>query len=303
LAETFVDLSRYKGTCYKASNWINLGLTRGYSRNGKKYIYHGSKKSIWVIELRKDTRELLTKEFLPSDLEPHRKGSLLDLDQVSTTSFKGLKERLSQLKDVRKRKGIRHSQAFTILVAVCAVLSGCRGYRPIGHWASKLTPDLIKRMGGRFNYRIGKYVAPSEPTIRRALLRVDVDEVDKIAGKWFEEQSEIEAIAIDGKRLGGASKEKPVHLLAAIVHQAGTVIAQNQVADKTNEIPGFTALLDNIEIRGKVITADAMHTQVNNALYLKKRKSDYVFEVKGNQPNLEKNIENIFTEDDFFPRR
>ena len=59
LFETFVDVSRYRGTCYKAANWIHVGESRGSSKSGDSYNYHGQKKAIYVYPLVKDFRKKL----------------------------------------------------------------------------------------------------------------------------------------------------------------------------------------------------------------------------------------------------
>ena len=48
LVETFVDRDKFRGTCYKAANWLYLGETRGFARVGKTYIHHGNKKRVFV---------------------------------------------------------------------------------------------------------------------------------------------------------------------------------------------------------------------------------------------------------------
>ena len=48
MVETFVDKEQYLGTCYKASNWIYLGITKGYGKIGKGFVYHGRKKDLYV---------------------------------------------------------------------------------------------------------------------------------------------------------------------------------------------------------------------------------------------------------------
>jgi hypothetical protein len=48
LVETFVDMDKYKGTCYKAANWLYLGKTKGFAKVGKTYVYHGYKKGVCI---------------------------------------------------------------------------------------------------------------------------------------------------------------------------------------------------------------------------------------------------------------
>jgi hypothetical protein len=62
LAETFVDHGLYKGTCYRASNWRQVGRTRGSAKRGNTWRYHGSPKSVWLYPLRRDFRRRLCDE-------------------------------------------------------------------------------------------------------------------------------------------------------------------------------------------------------------------------------------------------
>ena len=59
LAETFVDTSRYQGTCYRASNWQYVGQTKGSAKKGNAYLYHGQPKAIYLYPLHRDFRRLL----------------------------------------------------------------------------------------------------------------------------------------------------------------------------------------------------------------------------------------------------
>jgi len=77
-----------------------------------------------------------------------------------------------------------------------------------------------------------------------------------------------------------------VHLLAAMDHTSRAVLAQTQVDTKTNEITRFQPLLEDLDLAGRVVTADAMHTQREHADYLHGRGAHYVLVVKGNQPSL-----------------
>jgi hypothetical protein len=62
LAETFVDLSRFEGTCYKASNWLYVGQTRGSRKQGNAYHYHGQPKAVYVYPLDRRFRRYMTDE-------------------------------------------------------------------------------------------------------------------------------------------------------------------------------------------------------------------------------------------------
>ena len=59
LLETFVEKARFKGTCYKAANWILSGQTKGSAKRGQHHRFHGNIKDVYLYPLRKDFREKL----------------------------------------------------------------------------------------------------------------------------------------------------------------------------------------------------------------------------------------------------
>jgi predicted transposase YbfD/YdcC len=101
------------------------------------------------------------------------------------------------------------------------------------------------------------------------------------------------AVAVDGKTLRGSGhhKDAPVHLLAAMDHTTGAVLAQTDVAAATNEITRFQPLLQRLDLTATVITADALHTQREHANWLVTHKhADYLLMVKANQPALHRQL-------------
>ncbi len=62
LAETFVDVSRFAGTCYRAANWYCVGQTQGHAKRGHQYLPHGIVKSIYLYPLTRHWREVLVRE-------------------------------------------------------------------------------------------------------------------------------------------------------------------------------------------------------------------------------------------------
>lgn len=215
LAETFVDPAHFLGTCYKAANWICLGKTQGYARRGHHWVQHNQPKTVWVRPLTRLARNWLCAEFDPPALHPENKHALY-LNQVVLTGKDGLLAALEQVPEHRFRRGIRHSQSTILAMAVCAVLSGARSFVAIADWAKSLTPDLLKRLGARRSPHTNEYQAPSEPTFRRTLERVDADELDRVVGAWFAKHSYVDAIAFDGKTLRGSGSrdQRPRHLLS-----------------------------------------------------------------------------------------
>jgi hypothetical protein len=305
LAETFVDPSRFKGTCYRAAGWARLGETRGFGRNAGQYFHHGCPKIVMVYPLVRDAQKMLSSPFIPPELQRGTRSivELVDLNKVRLEGDGGLVDVLAAVKDPRKRRGVRHDQVSILAVAVCACLAGCKSLAAMAQWAGGLAQPLLKRLGCRYNFRLRRYLPPSEPTLRRTLQSVDADEVDTRVGRWLLAQSEDDGVALDGKTLRGSRSDggKAVHLMSALLHQEGLVVSQTAVSEKSNEITAVRPLLEPIDIKGKMVTADAMHAQVDHARFIvEEKEADYFFTVKANQPGLLKDIQSL-NADDFFP--
>jgi hypothetical protein len=288
LAETFVDAERFRGTCYRAANWREVGQTGGYSRRGASYTANGQPKRVFVYELDRSARVALNTPCEPTPAATKKK-AVINVELLPILGAHGLFERWEQVVDPRKRRGVRHPLQSLLSIAACAVLSGAVSIGAIAEWAMHLTAEQMRRFGS------GRPTPPSERTLRRVLGALDAAAFDRIVGQWAEEHCESvgRALAIDGKTLRGSADgdAKAVHLLAALMHHEAVVTAQMAVPDKTNEIPCAKALLAPLDLRGAVVTADALHTQHETARYLVEDKgADYLFTVKENQPTLYWNL-------------
>lgn len=283
LAETFVDISRYRGTCYRAANWRYVGLTRGYAKHGRSWRHHGQPKAVYVYPLRSDGCELLRGTLLPADFSAFDGEASMEL--LKEFPIEGLMEQIQRVKDPRKRRGVRHPCAVVLGIAVCAVICGARGFLAIADWAKGLREQDLRRFGSR------REKPPSEPTIRRMLQAIDAQAFDEGIGGWLQAQKPLrgKGVAIDGKTLRGSrdGEKAGVHLLSAVIHKEGIIVAQQPVDCKTNEITQVQPLIAELDLQDAVVTADALLTQKDLARYLVEQKgADYLFTVKGNQPTL-----------------
>jgi predicted transposase YbfD/YdcC len=192
---------------------------------------------------------------------------------------------------------VRHRFAAILFVSVCAVVSGARSFAAIAEWATDAVTDAVddtvRGMG------IG---APNASTIRRALSAFTGDGFDTAIGGFLAgrlarattgKRVRRRAIAIDGKALRGsrAGEGRARMLMACLDHATGVTLGQVEISEKTNEIPMFSSLLDTIDdLAEVVVTADALHAQRGHAEYLHRRGAHYVLTVKGNQPNLRRQL-------------
>lgn len=301
LAESFIDPQRFSGTCYRAAGWIEVGRTQGYGRRATGYVAHGEPKTVWLRPLVRRAAEHLCSPVLAA---PVPGGKMVNVKLAQPKAEELLKV-LLRVPACRKRRGIRHDQTALLALAICAVLGGARSFVAIAEWAKRCSQNQLCRLGFRRNTRSGRYQAPSEPTIRRLLQGIDAEQVDRVVSAWLLSlcPSRPEAVALDGKTLRGARRSGgQVHLLSAILHGEGVVVAQREVSDKSNEIPEAPALLEPLPLEGMVVTADALHTQKKLARWLvKKKQADYCLTVKNNQPTLKRDIAELFESESFPP--
>ena len=298
LAETFVERPRFTGACYRAANWKVVGQTRGFSKSGNRYFPNGRPKQVLVYPLHRKAQERLAAP------NPHPSWrSPMQSCTLNSKQMENLLKRLRQLPDCRKPRGIRHPYFTVLTISIAAILSGAKTFSAIGEWAARLSQNQLKRLRARYDVRKKQFIPPSEPTIRRVLQADDVDKVERCLGEWIYDAAGEDAISVDGKTLKGARRDNgtQMHILSAFLHQQGVTVSQLEVGEKTNEIPMIQPLLDPLNIEGRVVTADAMHTQVKTARYIVEEKhADYLFIVKENQKTLLEDI-SFLTEEAFSP--
>ena len=300
LAETFVDISRFQGSCYKAANFIGLGVTKGFGKSARRYYQHGRPKAVFVFPLNKRTR-LRLHHPLP---DPKLITGVAPM-KFTQTQIETLIDVLLALPDPRRKRGKRHMMISILAISICAVLCGARSYAAIAEFAKLRTRKQLKKFRCRYDSNSKTYIPPSEPTIRRVLQSCDAEKVDQALYGWLGALCTDTAIAFDGKTLKGAANgQSKVHLLSAVTHQTAITLAQEQVDSKTNEIPTAKTLLAPMNLEGKVITADAMHTQTNTARFIVEEKhADYFFIVRDNQPTLKEDIAALRLDKTFPPSR
>jgi predicted transposase YbfD/YdcC len=204
----------------------------------------------------------------------------------------GLLQRLAVIPDPRDRRGRRHTLASVLAVSAAAVAAGARSVTAIAEWATDAPWPILAALGVRCDPLTRRCHVPGEATIRRVLARVDGDAVDATIGAWLADRLRPpprprRVIAVDGKTLRGSARDgHQVHLLAALDHHDGAVLAQRQVDGAPGEVPAFQPLLAGLDLAGVVVTADALHTQRDHASFLVDRGADYLLVVKANQPGL-----------------
>ena len=154
---------------------------------------------------------------------------------------------------------------------------------------------------------------PSHDTFGRVFRVLDTQQFQECLARWVEDlqlQLEGKTVAMDGKTVRGshdnAAGQKPLHVVRAWGSQINFCLGQISVDSKSNEIPAVQELLEILNLKGAVVTGDAMHCQRKTVQAVMDQHANYLLQVKGNQSSLLESIVDEFdrhTEDNFSDRR
>lgn len=291
LVESFVDESKYRGTCYRACGFTDVGSSSGYGRSARDfYEKHGQPKQLYLRELRPRAASILRRGRLPAELQEHEE-TISGPCPLRAPLLGSLLEVFKSLGDARRGHGLRHRQPFVLACAAMAMLMGAGGYQAFEDLCSKFTQRQLKALGCRKNPKTNRYAPPSDSTFFRVMHQLDAEAFDLAVGQWMmsQEISILESLAVDGKVLRGSrrAESKPLQLLSAVSHRLRLTVAQQPIEEKSNEIPALKPLLSKLPLQQTVITADAMHCQQESARFITQDLGcDYLIGLKGNQGGI-----------------
>ena len=225
LLETFVD-PRFEGTVYKADNWIEVGMTRGYRRCRGGYRAGSTPKRVLVRPLTRHARCVLRGPILEPCYRHGRSRKMLTADQM-----KSLPDFFWTITDPRSRFGRRYRIETLLALAAAATLCGAKGYKAIHEWVCDLSPTML----GYFRCRRvnGTYERPSIYCLRNAIVKAKPEELDASLRAWFIAHGQNDmSLAIDGKTMKGAIDEdgRQVHILGACGHQTAIPWGQKKLS-------------------------------------------------------------------------
>ena len=208
-----------------------------------------------------------------------------------------LLEWMEYIEDVRQTKKVRHKLKDILVIVLFATLADADDWVEIAMFAEAYQDYLRK-------YIELKNGIPSHDTINRVMGLVSPDILQQLYAKWQEllNRDEGEAlkkiICIDGKTMRSNKRKegKPSHIVSAWSKEDGFCLGQKAVSEKSNEIRAIPELLDKIQIKGQIITIDAMGTQKSIAEKIRNKRADYVLALKRNHGGLYEEVELYFSE-------
>jgi predicted transposase YbfD/YdcC len=177
-----------------------------------------------------------------------------------------------------------------LVVMVLAKLSGEDKPSGIAEWAQYRTESLCEMLN------LKRKSMPHHSTYRRILSTViDAEELDQMISAYLTEGQTMGRevlVSMDGKTLRGSLNDdlEGTALLAAYLPEEGVVLLQVEIEGKGKELPAALKLLRKLDLRGKIVMADALHTQRETSQVIGQAGGNYIWYAKGNQGQMEANI-------------
>jgi predicted transposase YbfD/YdcC len=214
---------------------------------------------------------------------------------MSSRSAKSLVDHFSALRDPRQSWRVIYPLREILLLVLCASLCGMEDFVEIRMWG-ELRLDFLRRF---YPYERG---LPAHDTLNDVINALDPELFQACFSEWVESlrEGEPDIVAIDGKTSrrshARARGREPLHMVSAWAARQRLVLGQEAVADKSNEIRAIPALLERLELKGALVTIDAMGTQTDIAERIVAGGGDYLLSLKANRPVLLKDVEDFFAD-------
>ena len=319
--ESFVDSQLFRGTAYKAAGWLMLGPTSGFGRCAEDfYQRHDRPKQLWVRALDpQGAAQLKAQELAPALAQYERVPAARC--PVSAGQLPSLLERLPQVPEPRKTRGRYQPWPAILGILSLAKLAGVPGSQDdVAAFAKRLTQAQRRQLGCWRDPETGRREVPSRSTFFRALKAVDYLALEKVMLGWQEDvlgpADPQELVVLDGKVLHGTQGQMVLNAVAVpsgralgveLVRKADPQLAgqDSPVASAKsgaeNEIPAARRLLSRMDLAGRLVSLDAMHTQHETAAQVVlEAGADYLLTLKDNQPTMLQTAQTL-VKGDFFP--
>jgi predicted transposase YbfD/YdcC len=206
-----------------------------------------------------------------------------------------LLDHFSALKDPRQRWRVVYPLPEILLLVLCATLSGMEDFTEVRLWGDERL-DFLRRF---LPYERG---LPSHDTLNDVINGLDTELFKSCFATWVEtlREAEPEIVCIDGKtsrrcHARGKGREA-LHMVSAWASRQRLVLGQEAIDEKSNEIKAIPLLLERLELRGALVTIDAIGTQTEIAQAVVARGGDYLLGLKANQPALLEDVADFFAD-------
>jgi hypothetical protein len=293
LAETFSDIEQYEGTCYKASNWIACGQTKGFERHRIDYYRkHGRPKKLWLKTLNRNTRRILTAMDLPP---AYRKALNTDTPERDLPLKKDQLQSLGEF--LRRnftdpRRANRTFPCWSLLVFIAmALLAGRDNLAAIQRYGQFLTQAQRGWLCFRRKKDTTFRKVPSYTALRNLLIQIDPHQLAACINQWLQAHVGTlpRALAIDGKWI----RDRALSLCLSD-HETGAPAAVGFAKEKTKndddqskddykregEQTVALRLYATTRLQNATVTGDALNNNKPQARAVLDAGGDYFFQLK-----------------------
>lgn len=302
LVETFVDPNHYTGTAYKVSGWSHLGKTAGWKRDADDfYEKHEAPKQIWVRELVKKACVKLRAPELPPDWAQVEESASVRCTAKAPEIRSLMDSVLQEVPEFRRAQALAYPLPGLVCLMVMAAAQGVvRGPDDLAAYADTLREGQLRALRFRADPHTRRIRCPKKTTFTRVLHQVDDDLIERVLLRWQDQilgPPQDRIVIFDGKKVRHAGVE-----IVNAVDSQGRFLGSVITDSKSNEIPAARQLLAGKDLHGKLLVADAAHTQTETGKeILFEGGGDYLLTVKGNQPTLETTLQTLFEKQRFSP--
>ncbi|MEO0249099.1 MAG: ISAs1 family transposase [candidate division WOR-3 bacterium] len=202
------------------------------------------------------------------------------------TKGQSLIECLGEVSDPRIERCRRHKLVDILFISVCATISGADSFTEMeefGRAKEAWLRQFLELPNG----------IPSHDTIGRVLGRLKPDELERSVVKWVQgvvQLSQGEIVPMDGKTVrrshNRAKGQAAIEVVSAWARSERLTLGQVKVAEESNEITAVPELLRLLEVKGCLVTLDALNTQKEIVSQIREEGADYVVALRGNHPTL-----------------
>lgn len=205
-----------------------------------------------------------------------------------------LLDHIAIIPDPRIERSRLHSLQDVLVIAICGMICGA------DDWVAIEEFGLAKEPWFRTFLDLPNGI-PSHDTFGRIFAALDPEAFAKFFAAWVHDVAELtegQVVAIDGKTVrrsfDRASSRSAVHMVNAWATENGLALGQVATDEKSNEITAVPRLLELLQLKGCIVTLDAMGCQKEIAAQIVAKQADYLLQVKANQPQLHMEIEEYF---------
>jgi predicted transposase YbfD/YdcC len=209
---------------------------------------------------------------------------------LSQLKAQTLFESLTVIKDPRVERTKLHSLIDILVIAICAMICGAEDWEDMADFG-------LAKQEWLATFLELKNGIPSHDTFRRVFILLDTDELKVSFLEWIRSAVSVSKgslVNIDGKNLRGsksaANGKKALNVVSAWAAEQSVVLGQVKCQDKSNEVRAIPELLKILELKGCIVTIDAIACQKEIVKQIVGREADYVISLKGNQGTLHQQV-------------